>query len=378
MTDFREAKGLSTNVYAMSIAATWVWAPAIFVASSIACQYGIEGFLWFFIPNVLTLILFGFVAKAASRFGPTASDTVSENPDQEKLHKVISLLLLVCSTFVQLLGVWYLASAWFNAPRWLCAALVLLAALALVWRGGLRSCILTDVIKYALMVGIGCVLLNGSHGEALFSPEYDSLELALSFGIPTTIGLLAAPYVDSTFWQRAYSLNRGDEVKAFSKAALFFAAVPLVYGGIGLFQPEGWSIQTAFENPASRVLLAIAVLSALVSTIDSSLCAVGAYFKTKTAVVVFSLAVLLTFIVFDKLTIVDMFLFYGTVRTVAAVPTVLTVFKKVDPKRLFRATLTAALVCPVGFALCKFCGLGEWAVVFTALAVVIPLLGWKK
>lgn len=378
MTDFSTAKGLDTIQYAASIAATWVWAPAIFVASGVACQYGLEGLMWFLVPNVLTLVLFGCVAEKADAKGPTASDVITADKNQRLLHKVISILLLVCSTFVQLLGVYYLASEWFNCSRLLCGAIVLGFALSMIWRGGLRACILTDFAKYAIMVLVGATLLFSQPDSELYFPEYSSLDLALSFGIPTAIGLFAAPYVDSTFWQRAYSIERGDRLKVFISAAALFALVPLIFGTIGLGQPQGWTIQGAFDTGAGKVFLGLAVLSALVSTIDSNLCAVGAYFKTKFAVVTFSLLTLLAFVRLDSLTIVDMFLFYGTLRTVAAVPTILTVYGKADSKRLFRATLTAALLCPTGFALCKVLGVSDWACIFTVLAVLIPLIGLKR
>lgn len=378
MGNFQTARGMTTLEYAASIAATWVWAPAIFVASAIACQYGLEGLAWFAIPNVLTLVLFGFVASRAIKYGPTASDVVCTYPAQEKLHKIISLLLLVCSTFVQLLGVYYLAEAWFGWPRWLSGVAVLVFALALVWKGGLKACIRTDVMKYFVMVGIGVGLIFREPSFTPVVPQYDSLGLALTFGLPTAIGLLAAPYVDSTFWQRSYSLYRGEEMKVFGLAAALFALVPLSFGFIGLGHEAGWNIQNAFADPVGKVLLLVAVLAALVSTIDSNLCAVGAYFNHRAAVVGFSLIVFGLFLLLPGLTIVDMFLFYGTLRTVAAVPTVLTVFGKQDPKRLFMATATAAVVCPVGFAAMKFLGYGEWAVLFTVLAVLIPFAGWKK
>ncbi len=104
------------------------------------------------------------------------------------------------------------------------------------------------------------------------------------------------------------------------------------------------------------------------------MCAVGAYFKTHFAVVMFSLIALLALVAFDSLTMVDMFLFYRTLRTVAAVPTVLTVYREADPKRLFKATLTAAIIRPTGFALCKMFGFADWA----CLLVLIPLLGWDR
>ena len=45
-------RGDNDNTYAMSIAATWIWSPAIFVSSSIAYFNGLYGFLWFLIPNI--------------------------------------------------------------------------------------------------------------------------------------------------------------------------------------------------------------------------------------------------------------------------------------------------------------------------------------
>ena len=44
-------RNLSTAVAALSIAATWIWAPALFVSGQQAYQSGFPGFLWFLIPN---------------------------------------------------------------------------------------------------------------------------------------------------------------------------------------------------------------------------------------------------------------------------------------------------------------------------------------
>lgn len=41
-------------------ASTWIWAPALFVSSSVAYYYGLAGLAIFLIPNILCLILFGF------------------------------------------------------------------------------------------------------------------------------------------------------------------------------------------------------------------------------------------------------------------------------------------------------------------------------
>ena len=48
---------------AMSIAATWIWAPALFTSAEKAYSSGIPGLFWFLVPNVACLILFVPFAK---------------------------------------------------------------------------------------------------------------------------------------------------------------------------------------------------------------------------------------------------------------------------------------------------------------------------
>lgn len=45
-------------VSALSIAATWIWAPALFTSTENAYTKGFAGLFWFLVPNVLCLILF--------------------------------------------------------------------------------------------------------------------------------------------------------------------------------------------------------------------------------------------------------------------------------------------------------------------------------
>ncbi len=50
-------------VSALSIAATWIWAPALFISTENAYTKGFAGLFWFLVPNVLCLILFIPFAK---------------------------------------------------------------------------------------------------------------------------------------------------------------------------------------------------------------------------------------------------------------------------------------------------------------------------
>ena len=45
-----------------STAATWIWAPALFIASQKAYQQGLPGVFWFTFPNILCLCIFAYFA----------------------------------------------------------------------------------------------------------------------------------------------------------------------------------------------------------------------------------------------------------------------------------------------------------------------------
>ena len=48
---------------AFSIAATWIWAPALFVSTEKAYTTGWVGLFWFLVPNALCLVIFIPFAK---------------------------------------------------------------------------------------------------------------------------------------------------------------------------------------------------------------------------------------------------------------------------------------------------------------------------
>lgn len=379
------ARGLNSASYAKSIASTWIWAPALFVSSQIAYQYGLSGFLMFLIPNVLTLLIFGFVCDKFDIDFSTAVETVKKvGKVQEAEHLTITSALLIGSTFVQILGIHALLSQWFGVPRLVSAFAILGLSLLIIWGKGLKACIKTDAFKYEIIFLCGLVLILCADNNSVMHfgghVPFDAFSLFLSFGLPTAIGLLSAPYADTTFWQRANSIEKGNRFKTFCFAGLFFATIPLLFSIIGFSAPttENWQLQNFANSIFPMMLLAVAVLSALIATVDSNLCAIGALAKKgKENVTIIGFCALLTalFCWLDNLTIVDLFLLYGTLRTVASVPTILSLANRFDVKRLQIATGVAMIVCPIGFAFAQPYGNG-W--IFTVLALLIPLLGYKN
>ncbi len=63
-------RNIGWGVSALSIAATWIWAPALFTSTENAYTKGFAGLFWFLAPNVLCLILFIPFAKKIRREMP--------------------------------------------------------------------------------------------------------------------------------------------------------------------------------------------------------------------------------------------------------------------------------------------------------------------
>ena len=390
--DFLLYKNASTFTYAASIASTWIWAPALFVSSSNAYFNGLEGFLWFWIPNVLTLVFFGIIASLIRNRneGITVTDAISNSSNRQKrLHLLISTIILICSSTVQLLGLYTLFSQHLALSKLSICIIISLVALLTVFKGGIKYSIITDKYKWYIMAIIGSILLYNTFDYNNFSiigyKTINSLDIALTFGIPTTIGLLCAPYVDQTFWQRVYSIEPKDIKKTFFISAALFGLIPLLFGLIGFSQERNlsnWNLGILFDNGILLYLLMICVVAALLSTLDSNLCAISSIsihdfnLSTKFGILSMIVVLVLSTLIANlfNITITELFLIYGTIRTCMAVPTFLIVFNKYDEKRLFYATLLTAIIASVGYIMAP----GNYKFLFTIVALLMPLLGYRK
>ena len=393
MRDFLLYKNAKTFTYAASIAATWIWAPAIFVSSEKAYFDGIWGYLMFLIPNMLSLVLFGIFAQKV-RFnvdeGVTLLDAIDKaDKRQKKLHLAVSLVVLVCSSYVQILGIHTLFISWFDLPKWVSAMTISIVALLTVGKSGLKSSIVTDMWKWVIMFVIGLVLVynnfsNNSVPNFTGLSGKSPLTLWQTFGLSTAISLISAPYVDQTFWQRVFSLDKNKVKKTFILASGLFGLIPLLFGTIGFFQSSinpSWSIGYAFNNGYFNLLLALCVISALLSTIDSNLCAISSIIIKEfdkdvnpgrwSMVALLSISSVL--MIFSSWTITDLFLIYGTIRTCIALPTILIVLDNYDSDRLFYSTLAAIIIAPIGYIIG-----GDYKWVFTVLALLVPVFGYKS
>ena len=396
---------------AFSMAATWVWAPSMFVASEKAYTQGIAGVFWFVVPNVLTLVLFAFFANKMRMLRPdgwTFSDYIREKYSNRchSLYLVESFGLQVMSFAVQLLAGATIFSKITGISFTTTTIVMAVCPLFYTFACGIRSSIITDFWKMlwiviVLVAGLPIMLSNagpsalvnglgGITGDfgSLFS--HNGLLVALGFGIPTTIGLLSGTFGDQMFWQRVFCVKADKVKRTMMTAAVIFAVVPIslalfgfIAAGTGLdisdTQLTNVGAVIAFCPKWFLYLFFVLILSGLISTVDSIICAVSSvaghdvwqrvYNKysnkireglptsnievwcvdndVKLArmamVAVTVIAVLIANI--PGLTILYLFLLYGTLRSSVMLPTVFAILgKPMTEKGLFYGILTSMIV----------------------------------
>lgn len=354
-------------VSALSIAATWIWAPALFTSTENAYTKGFAGLFWFLVPNVLCLMLFiPFARKIRKEMpeGITLSGYMHQKYKSKKVRNIYLFqlgALSALSTGVQLLAGSKILSMLTGIPFWTMTIIMAVIAFSYSQFSGIKASILTDSIQMVFMLvasicfavfgiknggGIDNLLagIGGYTGECSSLISRKGLEIFLGFGLPTTIGLISGPFGDQCFWQRAFCVNKNRIGRAFFVGALLFGMVPLSMGILGFVGAGmGYSaIDTGVINfeliselfPSWAVIpFLFMIVSGLLSTIDSNLCAISSLTtdifknntlgKTKIAMVSL-LAIGIAVANIPGLTVTHLFLMYGTLRAATLLPTVFT------------------------------------------------------
>ena len=304
-----------------------------------------------------------------------------------------SISLSILSTAVQLLAGGKILSTATGLPLW--AMTIVLAVIAFSYSqiSGIKASVFTDTIQMVFLLlacaifvpwalklngGTAAIQIAGASGEYghLFSEK--GLEVFLGFGLPTAIGLFAGPFGDQCFWQRAFSIRKDRIGRSFGLGAVMFAVVPLSMGILGFIASGTGFIPADTGMVSFELIKAIfpawviipfmfMLISGLLSTVDSNLCAIASLttdlkatarlkdadqIKVSKASMIALLIVGILIANIPGLTVTHMFLFYCTLRATTMLPTMLT---------LMNARLTAS---------------GVVAGVLTALLVGLPIFAY--
>jgi Na+/proline symporter len=418
---------------ALSIAAAWIWAPALFVSSQKAFEQGIAGAFWFVFPNFLALLVFAPVALRIRKvlpLGYTFPQYIRKRHGAgvHRLYMIQFFVLQMCSFAVQILAGATLITTLTGIPYTVVALALVSIVLVYALLGGLRASVATDVVQMTLIYGailltIPWVIAVGGGWSTIAAGlggvpgTYTHILdpwVIYSFGIATTIGLLAGPLGDQMHWQRAFALKSdNDVIKTFSLAAVAFAVVPLCLSFIGFLAAGGvrgkvLTIASAqmvgpltvahFLPIVAVILFVVLLLGGLCSTLDSILCAASAltvvdllrsshridetgnntdpqilrrarYAMLVMALIGFAIAMI------PGLKILHLFLFYATLRASTAIPTVLTLFwEKLESRAVFWAVLLAMIFGAPVMGYGNFIGNVHVSVAGSMLTVLIGLV----
>jgi urea-proton symporter len=298
-----------------SIASSWIWAPALFVSVQVAYQMGLAGIFWFTLPNVLALLIFAIFApriRARLPEGYTFTQYIKYRLKSDRVHKVFLfpyLFYQLMAVVVQLYAGGSLLSLFTGIP--LVTIMLILAVMVLVYTliSGFQASIVTDFVQLGLIYLIGIIILPftwyvaggagaisaGFYGmqniKSIFDPG-----VAFSFGIVTSIGLLAGSISDQSNWQRAFAVKEGEVVKAFVFGSILFAIVPIALSTLGflaanpnlnIILPQGVDVSMIGVQTVATLLpswavslFVIMLLAGLSSALDAGLSAFSSLWVT--------------------------------------------------------------------------------------------------
>ncbi len=411
---------IGAGIGAMSIAATWIWAPALFISAEKAYTSGIPGLFWFLVPNVLCLILFiPFAKRMRAKYpdGITLTGYMAETYRSPKVKGAYAFqmgALAVLSTAVQLLAGGKMIATITGIPFGIVT--IALAAIAYSYSrfSGIKASVATDVVQLGIIL-LGCALivpwllskaggmptviagLGSITGEYTSLTSETGLAVFLSFGLPTAVGLISGPFGDQCFWQRTFAIRKDRLGRAFFFGALLFGLVPLTMSMVG-FAAAGTGFiakDTSMVNMEfiMSVLPAwvlapflMMCLSGLLSTVDSNLCAAasmttdwqitgklenGDNIKVSRHVMLALLVASILIANIPGLTVTHLFLFYGTLRASTLLPTVLTLLgKKLSASGVYSGIVASLCVGLPVFAIGNIYNLSAWKTAGSLISVL--------
>ena len=414
---------------ALSIAVTWIWAPALFLCSMQAYTKGLPGVFWFTAPNIACFFLFAPLALKLRRSLPrgyTLPEFIEARfPGQRGPH--IAFVILAMGYQLGAIVINSLAGgALLHAVSGLNISVSIigmsLIALSYTIFSGLKASVFTDVIQMGMVLLIGfilvpaCVFFGGGLpaldlGLGGIEGNHRSLFdgwIAFSMGIPMTLSLLAGPLTDQVFYQRAWAVKEKHVVSTFVLGGLLFGAVPILLSLLGfLGVPLANQGMIRVDDPQLVGPLVIAsllpkyalysfcvmVFAALCSTMDSSCCALGSlgsidlykrYLRpqasdaqliraSRYAMIVGTLCGTSIALLQPKL--MWAFLIYGALASAGMFPTLFAVYsKRISGRAIFWAVTLSMLV---GTPISLYANLTEnpyWIVLSAILSVAIGLL----
>jgi len=290
-----------------SVAAAWIWAPAMFISCLQAYTNGWAGVGWMLIGNFFSVVLFGvFAPKIKAQFpdGFTLSGYLKEKFGS-RVQAIVGFELIMLS--IAALSINILAGsqaiAFISGINYQVISMVIpLIALSYALRGGLKASVVTELVKVFVFLSFWLFLVGWSvssnggidtvlagwggktgNGTSLWGSAFTE-GILIGFGIPTVLGLLSGTWADNSFYQRIFSIQKDKVLPAFMTGACLAITVTISGGIMGMLaagmQLEVPKAIMTYTNLAvfgltlpqwTFYVLIFIIFSSLISVIDSQL-----------------------------------------------------------------------------------------------------------
>lgn len=411
-----------------SIAASWIWAPALFISVQLAYQKGLAGIFWFTFPNIIALVIFAFLAPKIRELLPegyTLPQYIKFRLQSNKAHKIYLFPFFfyqLMAITVQLFAGGALVSLLTGISLTIVMPILALIALVYTYISGLKASVVTDFIQLAMIFVIGAIILpltwSAAGGFSAISAGFAGLEgigsifdpgVAFSLGIVNSIGLIAGAVSDQQYWQRSFAIKKKQLVKAFIFGAILFGIVPVALStlgflganaDLGIVLPEGVDVSLIGVQTVATLLpgwavflFVIMLLAGLSSTLDSGLSAVSSLWVTDVAnpkndkaairsarramfgFAVLGLAVALAVVYIPQFGLFHLWWVFNTIAATVVVPTVLSLYwKRLDARGVIWGVVVAFVVGLPLFVYGNYIGSNTWIVMSSLFIVLVSTL----
>lgn len=350
---------------ALAVAASWIWAPALFVSTQVGYQWGYSGLFWFVVPNMLALMIFAPVAHHLRRRLPQGYSYIEyirrKDGSFREVQLAIQLLVQILCCAIQLTAGAELLTCVTGIDYWVVTLFMAVIPLSYCLIGGLVSSIVTDGIQYLIIAGsIGVIYTNSP-----IAPSWSSLlhvtasagsfnvfhpfgqTVVLQFGLASFMTLIFGIFSNHQQWQRAFAATANQLKKTFFLAGLLHAVVTFSLGTLGILisqlgyvpsnaQFVGAEFISLHMPTFCSIVFTIMSVSALCATTSSALCAFGSLYATEIAGMdnpvhssrkaMLVLSVLAAAVALVRVPVMVLWMFCGLIRLGTAAPTIASVF----------------------------------------------------
>ena len=287
---------------AMSVASSWIWAPALFVSTQVGYVWGYSGLFWFILPNIFALMLFGPFAQLVRDRFPEGFSYLGYIRDQDRLYFLsqasVHFLVQIVAFAIQLTAGAELLSVVSGTDYFLIVVVMTVAPLLYSMISGISASILTDVVQYIIIICSIAFIYYWfpftSDIQTLTLAEFDPFDkfMLMQFGIASALTLTFGIFADHQQWQRAFSIKHESVSKTFILSGLFHGIVTFSLGTLGVLLKEGSYVAQNVHVVGAEfisaqmpyictVVFVFMALCGLCSTIDSALCAFGSLYSTE-------------------------------------------------------------------------------------------------